>query len=41
MPFPSTKDLATEAAKQLTHALLHRQPTGLFTQFGNDQMLTL
>jgi hypothetical protein len=41
MPFPSKKDLATEAAKQFTYALLHPQPAEPFTQVGSDQMLIL
>jgi hypothetical protein len=39
--FPSTKDLATDAANQLTHALLYPQLAGLFTQVGDDQMFAL
>jgi hypothetical protein len=30
LPFPSAQDLATQAAADLTHALLHPQPTGPF-----------
>jgi hypothetical protein len=41
LPFPSSKELATQAAKQLTHALLNPQPAGLFCQVGNGQMLAL
>jgi hypothetical protein len=33
--------LATEAAKQLTHALLNPQQAGPFTQVGNDQIIAL
>jgi hypothetical protein len=41
LSFPSSKDLTTQAAKQLTHALLNPQPTGPFCQVGNEQMLGL
>jgi hypothetical protein len=40
-PFPFTKDLATESAKQLIHVLLQPQLAVPFTQVGNDQMLAL
>jgi hypothetical protein len=30
LPFPSAQDLATQAAAELTHALLHPQPAGPF-----------
>jgi hypothetical protein len=39
--FQSTRDLATEAAKQLTYALVNPQPAGPFAQVGNDQLITL
>jgi hypothetical protein len=41
LPFPASKELATQAAKQLTHALLNLQPTGPFCQVGDEQMLAL
>jgi hypothetical protein len=41
LEFSSTKDLAVEASRQITHALLHQQPAGPFTQVGNDNMFTL
>jgi hypothetical protein len=41
MPFQLSQYLATQAAKQLTHALLHPQPAGPFCQVGDDQMLSL
>jgi hypothetical protein len=41
MPFPSTKDVATEATRQLTHVILHPQLAGTFTRVGDDQMLAL
>jgi hypothetical protein len=40
-PFQSSQELATQAAKQLTHALLHPQPPGPFLQVGDEQMLAL
>jgi hypothetical protein len=36
-PFPSSHDLATQAAADLMHALLHPQPAGPFFQVGNEQ----
>jgi hypothetical protein len=41
LPFLSTQELATQAAKELTHALLHPQPVGPFCQVGDEQMLAL
>jgi hypothetical protein len=41
MPFLSTKDLTTEAAKQLMHVLLHPQPAGPFSPVASEQTLTL
>jgi hypothetical protein len=41
LPFPSSKELATQAAKQLIHALLNPQPVGPFCQVGDEQMLAL
>jgi hypothetical protein len=39
--FPSAQDLATKAAAELTHALLHPQPAGPFCKVGDEQMLAL
>jgi hypothetical protein len=41
LPFPSSKELSTQAAKQLTHALLNPKPAGPFCQVGDEQMLAL
>jgi hypothetical protein len=41
LPFPSSHDLATQAAADLTHALLHSQPAGPFCQVGNEQTIAL
>jgi hypothetical protein len=41
LPFPSSQDMATQAAADLTHALLHPQPAGPFCQVGNEQIITL
>jgi hypothetical protein len=41
LPFPSSKELATQAAKQLNHALLNPQPAGPFCQVGDKKMLPL
>jgi hypothetical protein len=41
IPFPSSHDLATQAAADLTHALLHPQPVGPFFQVGNEQTIAL
>jgi hypothetical protein len=41
LPFPSSQDLATEAAADLTHALLHPQPAGPCCQVGNEQTIAL
>jgi hypothetical protein len=41
LPFLSTQELATQAAKELTHALLHQQPAGPFCQVGDEQTLAL
>jgi hypothetical protein len=41
MPFLLKKYFATEAAKQLTHALLYLQPAGPFTHVGDEQTLAL
>jgi hypothetical protein len=41
LPFPSTQDLATKAATELTHALLHPQPADPFCKVGDEQTLAL
>jgi hypothetical protein len=41
LPFPSSHDLATQAAADLTHALLHPQPAGPFSQVGEEQAIAL
>jgi hypothetical protein len=41
LPFPSSKDMATQAAADLTHAILHPQPAGPFCQVGNEQTIAL
>jgi hypothetical protein len=41
LPFPSAQDLATQAAAELTHALLHPQPSGPFCKVGDEQTLAL
>jgi hypothetical protein len=41
LPFPSTQELATKAATELTHALLHPQPAGPFFKVGDEQTLAL
>jgi hypothetical protein len=41
VPFPSSQDMATQAASDLTHALLHPQPAGPFCQVGNEQTIVL
>jgi hypothetical protein len=37
LPFPSTQDLATKAAAELTHALLHPQLVGPCCKVGDEQ----
>jgi hypothetical protein len=39
--FQSSRDLTTEAAKQLTYALVNPQPAGPFTQVDDDQLIAL
>jgi hypothetical protein len=39
-PFPSSQDLATQAAADLTHALLHPQPASPFCRVGDEQTIT-
>jgi hypothetical protein len=41
LPFPSSHELATQAAADLTHALLHPQPEGPFCQVGDEQAIAL
>jgi hypothetical protein len=41
LPFPSAQDLATQAAADLTHALLHPQPAGSFCKVGDEQTIAL
>jgi hypothetical protein len=41
LPFQSTRDLATEAAKQLTYALANPRPAGPFAQVGDEQLIAL
>jgi hypothetical protein len=41
LPFPSAQDLATIAAAELTHALLHPHPSGPFCKVGDKQTLAL
>jgi hypothetical protein len=41
VPFPSSEDFSTEAAKKLTYALLHTQLAVPFFQVGNEQLLAL
>jgi hypothetical protein len=41
VPFQSSRDLATEVAKQLTYALVNPQLAGPFAQVGDDQLIAL
>jgi hypothetical protein len=41
LPFPSSQDLATQTAADLTHALLHPQPAGPFCKVGDEQTIAL
>jgi hypothetical protein len=41
LPFPAAQDLATQAAADLTHALLHPQPAGPFCKVGDEQTIAL
>jgi hypothetical protein len=41
IPFPSSSDLATQAATESTHALLNPQPAGPFCQVGDEQVIAL
>jgi hypothetical protein len=41
LPFPSSGELATQAAADLTHALLNPKPAGPFCQVGDEQAIAL
>jgi hypothetical protein len=41
LPFSSSSELATQAAADLTHALLHPQPAGPLCQVYNEQVIAL
>jgi hypothetical protein len=41
LPFPLSHELATQAAADLTHALLNPKPAGPFCQVGNEQAIAL
>jgi hypothetical protein len=41
LPFPSAQDLATQAAADLPHSLLHPQPAGPFCKVGDEQTIAL
>jgi hypothetical protein len=41
LPFTSTSELTTQAATDLTHALLNPQPAGPFCQVGDEQAIAL
>jgi hypothetical protein len=41
LPFPSSHELATQAAADLTHALLNPQPAGPLCQGGDEQAIAL
>jgi hypothetical protein len=41
LPFPSAQDLATQAAVDLTHALLHPKPARPFCKVGDAQKIAL
>jgi hypothetical protein len=41
LPFPSSSQLATEAAADLTHAVLNPQPADQFYQVGDEQAIAL
>jgi hypothetical protein len=41
LPFPSSSELATQAAADLTHALSNPQPAGPFCQVGDEQAIAL
>jgi hypothetical protein len=41
LPFPASRELATQTAKQVMHALLNTKPAGPFCQVSDEQMLAL
>jgi hypothetical protein len=41
IPFQSSRELATEEAKQLEYAMVNPQPVGPFAQVGDDQLIAL
>jgi hypothetical protein len=41
IPFQPSQYLEIQAAKQLTHAILHQQPVGPCCQVGDEKMLAL
>jgi hypothetical protein len=41
LPFPSSSELVTQAAGDMTHAILNPQPAGPFCQVGDEQALSL
>jgi hypothetical protein len=41
LTFPSAQDLATQAAAEITHALLQPQPAGPFCKVGDEQTIAL
>jgi hypothetical protein len=41
LPFPSSQDLATQAAADLAPAILHPQPAGPFCKVGDEQTIAL
>jgi hypothetical protein len=41
LPFPSSSELVTHAAADLTHALLNPKPAGPFCQVGDEQAIAL
>jgi hypothetical protein len=41
LPFPSSSELATQAATDLTHALLNPKPAGPLCQVGDEQAIAL
>jgi hypothetical protein len=41
LPFPSSSELATQAAADLTHALLNQKSAGPFCQVGDEQAIAL
>jgi hypothetical protein len=41
LPFPSSRELATQAAADFTHAFLNPQPAGPFCQVGDEQAIAM